>query len=182
MTRVTFIPSPPLFAPMAKSPVDEMMKAENLLATGDFKGAAKIYRKELKSNADNPAANFGMAEAFAVDPQGDVEKAIVHYNKAVEGDPENPMYHALFGRFLVDVGKFNDAEREYRAAAQTDIENSAEYMMELASSYMRVAPIAMEKFMNDETMLIIKRKALGWALDALEITPDEMKKLLKMFK
>ena len=163
---------------MAKSPEEQMMKAEGLLATGDFKEAAKIYKKLLKDHPDEPGVNFGMAESLAVDPQGDVEKAVEFYKKAVEGDPDNPMFHALFGRFLVDVGKFNDAEREYRAAAQTDIENSAEYMMELASSYMKIAPIAMEKFLNDETLLIIKRKALGWALEALEISPEDAKKLL----
>ena len=163
---------------MAKSKDEQLWDAENLLATGDFKGASKLYKKLLKTDPKDPKVNFGMAEALALDPQGDVDKAIEFYNVSVKEDPENPMFHALFGRFLVDVGRFNDAEREYRAAAQVDVENSADYMMELASSYIRVAPIAMEKFMNAETEIIIKKKALYWALEALDIPPEDAKKIL----
>ena len=163
---------------MAKTDEDYLFDAENMLAAGDFSKAMKIYKKLFKSNKEDPKVNFGLAEAIALDPQGNVEKAIEHYMAAVKADPDNPMFHALFGRFLVDVGRFNDAEREYRAAAQTDIENTAEYMMELASAYSKMAPIAMEKFMNAETELIIKKKALGWILEGLEISPEDAKKLL----
>ncbi len=163
---------------MADISADELMRAEGLLANGDFKGAMKIYKKELKKNEDNPHVNFGMAEAIALDPQGDIGKAIDHYKKAVEGDPENVMYRALFAKFLVDVGRFNDAEEQYRKACEIDPDNSPDYMMELASSYIRIAPIAMEKFMNEETEKVIKKKALGWALEGLGITSEEAKNLL----
>ena len=173
-----FIPLNDVKSNMVKSFDEQLWEAENLLANGEFDKASKVYKKLLKEQPNDPKVHFGMAESIVLNPQGDIEKAIEHYSTAVKGDPENPMYHALFGKFLCDIGRFNDAEREYRAAAQTDTENMSDYMMELASSYIRIAPVVMEKFMNAETELIIKRKALGWALEALEISPEDAKKIL----
>ena len=100
------------------------------------------------------------------------------YKKSVELDPKNPVFQSSYAAYLIDIGRFNEAEAAYLKAAELDPDNARYYFSEFGVEYILRAPVVMEKFLDDKTKEIILKKGLKYLLKAAGITEEEAKKLL----
>lgn len=156
----------------------ELMAAQDALAVGDYEGAVSRYNKVIKADPKVAEAHFGKAEASIGVPKMAPEDVIECYRKAVELDPKNPLYHSSYGAYLVEIGRFNEAETAYLKAAELDPDNARYYFSEFAVEYATRAPVVMEKYLDDNTRNMIYKKGMKYMLKALGITEDEAKRLL----
>jgi tetratricopeptide (TPR) repeat protein len=156
----------------------ELMGAQEALANGDFESAVARYSKILKVDPKCAEAYFGKAEASVGVPKMTPEEVMELYKKAVELDPKNPLYQSSFASYLIEIGRFNEAEAAYNKAAELDPDNARYYFSEFGVEYIQRAPVVMEKFLDDKTKEMILRKGLKYLLKAAGITEEEAKKLL----
>jgi len=156
----------------------DLMDAQEALAGGDFDTAVSKYNKVLKVDPNCADAYFGKAEASVGVPKMTPEEVIALYKKSVELDPKNPIYQSSYGAFLVEVGRFNEAEAAYVKAAELDPDNARYYFSEFGVEYIQKAPVVMEKFLDDKTKDMIVKKGLKYLLKAAGVSEDEAKRLL----
>ena len=107
-------------------------QGEQLLNKLDFTGAVSKFNKIIKTDPNDPRGYFNKAEAFIGIPKKTVQEISALYEKAIELDPENPLYYVRFGGFCLDNGLFKRAEEAYRKAADIDPENAYLYYSEFA--------------------------------------------------
>ena len=156
----------------------DLVGAQEALANGDFEKAVSRFNKAIKSDPKCAEAHFGRAEAAVGVPKMSVEDIQASYKKAVDLDPKNPIYQSSYAAFLVEIGRFNEAEAAYNKAAELDPDNARYYYSEFGMEYALKAPIVMEKFLDDKTMDMIKAKGLKYLLRAVEMTEEDAKRLL----
>ena len=156
----------------------DLMDAQEALANGDFDAAVSKYTKVIKADPKCAEAYFGKAEASVGVPKMTPEEVMELYKKAAELDAKNPIYHSSYGAYLLDVGRFNEAEAAYNKAAEIDSDNARYYWSEFGVEYIQRAPVVMEKFLDDKTKEMILKKGLKYLLKAAGITEEEAKKLL----
>jgi tetratricopeptide (TPR) repeat protein len=168
----------------------EIEEAQNMMIAGDFPGAVKRLTKIIKSNPNVPEAYFLKAEAAIGDASTSVDEVIACYKKAVELDSKNPMYWSNYAVYLMDQGKFEDAEKAYNKAAENDPDNSRYYFSEFGVEYAIRGPESMRGFVEgkelDDSMKIviqkkedqIKKKALQYLLKSIDLSDSDAKKLL----
>jgi tetratricopeptide (TPR) repeat protein len=156
----------------------DMMGAQDALANGDFDGAVSKYNKVLKADPKCVEAYFGKAEASIGVPKIAPEEVIALYKKAVELDPKNPIFQSSYAAYLIEIGRFNDAEIAYLKAAELDPDNARYYYSEFGVEYILRAPIVMEKFLDDKTKDMILKKGLKYLLKAAGLTEEDAKRLL----
>jgi tetratricopeptide (TPR) repeat protein len=111
-------------------------------------------------------------------PKMAVEDVQASYKTAVELDPKNPIYQSSYAAFLVEIGRFNEAEAAYNKAAELDPDNAMYYYSEFGMEYTIKAPIVMEKFLDDKTKDMIMTKGLKYLLKAVGMTEEDAKRLL----
>jgi len=157
---------------------EEIAAGEQALGQLDYDSAYKHFDKAIKADPKNAVAHFGKAEAALGVPKAETDEILGLYKKAIELDGENPAYRDALASFSVDLGRFNEAEEQYNAAAKLDEENAAFYWSEFAIQYARKAPVIMEQFLDDKTRDMIRQKALTYALKALGIEKEDAKRLL----
>lgn len=157
---------------------NEVSSAEQLLARLEYEQAYKLFDRATKLDPGNASAYFGKAEAALGIPQVEAETILGLYKKAIELDPQNPQYLDAFASFCIDLGRFQEAEAAYNKAAELDPENAPFYYMDFAINYHTKAPQIMERFMDEKTQDIIRRKALDYLLKALGLPKDEARRLL----
>ena len=156
----------------------DISAGEQALGQLDYDAAYKAFDKATKADPTNAVAFFGKAESALGVPKVEAEEILALYKKAIELDGENPQYRDALAAFCVDLGRFNDAEEQYNAAAKLDEENAPFYWSEFAIQYARKAPMIMEQFLDDKTWDMIRQKALTYALKALGLEKDDAKRLL----
>lgn len=156
----------------------DMMHAQEAMASGDFEGAVSKYNKVLKADPKCVEAYFGKAEASIGVPKISPEEVIALYKKAVELDPKNPIFQSSYAAYLIEIGRFNDAEIAYLKAAELDPDNARYYYSEFGLEYILRAPIVMEKFLDDKTKDMILKKGLKYLLKAAGLTEEDAKRLL----
>ena len=156
----------------------DLRDAQEALATGDFDKAVSKFNKAIKADPKCAEAYFGKAEASVGVPKISVEDVQTSYKKAVELDPKNPIYQSSYAAFLVDIGRFNEAEAAYNMAAELDPDNAIYYYSEFGMEYTIKAPIVMEKFLDDKTKDMIMTKGLKYLLKAVGMTEEDAKRLL----
>ncbi len=156
----------------------DLMEAQEALASGEFDQAVSKFNKVLKADPKCAEAYFGKAEASVGVPKMAPEEVIELYKKAVELDPKNPIFHSSYAAFLLEIGRFNEAEQAYMKAAELDPDNARYYFSEFGVEYIQKAPVVMEKFLDEKTKEMIMKKGLKYLLKAAGITEEEAKKLL----
>ena len=156
----------------------DLMDAQDAMANGDFEGAVSKYGKVIKADPNCAEAYFGKAEASVGVPKMAPEEVMALYKKAVDLDPKNPIYHSSNGAYLLEIGRFNEAEAAYLKAAEIDPDNARYYYSEFGVEYILKAPVAMEKFLDDKTKDMILKKGLKYLLKAAGVTEEEAKRVL----
>jgi tetratricopeptide (TPR) repeat protein len=156
----------------------DITAGEQALGQLDYDAAYKAFDKATKADPTNAVAFFGKAEAALGVPRVEAEEILGLYKKAIELDGDNPQYRDALASFCVDLGRFNEAEEQYNAAAKLDDQNAPFYWSEFAIHYARKAPVVMEQFLDDKTRDMIRQKALQYALRALGIEKEDAKRLL----
>jgi tetratricopeptide (TPR) repeat protein len=159
-------------------PGKEQVKGEQFLAMFEYDKARKIFNNLIKQEPKNAQAHFFKAEASLGLPKVKVEDILELYQKAVELEPDNVYYITTLGSFCIDIGRLNEAEEHYNKATEIDEENASLYFSEFAIGYFTKAPIIMEKFLDDNTRAMIKKKSLTYMLKAMDMDEEEAKKLL----
>ncbi|MCK5037849.1 MAG: hypothetical protein KAS16_02010 [Thermoplasmata archaeon] len=157
---------------------DELVKADILLGEFEHDKARKKFNDIIKKDPKNARAYFGKAEASLGVHKVKAEDIMELYKKAAELDPEEVYYVTSLASFCNEIGRFNDAEEFYVKATEIDEENASLYYSELAIGYFTRAPIAMEKFLDDTTTRMIKKKSLIYMLKALDMNEKEAIDLL----
>jgi len=156
----------------------DLMKAETLLAQFEYDKAKKKFNDVIKADSKCASAYFGKAESMLGIPKAKVEDIMEAYQKALELEPDNVFYITTLGSFCSDIGRFNEAEQYYNKATEIDEENASLYFSEFAIAYFTKAPIIMEKFLDENTKKMIKKKSLVYMLKALDMSEEEAKELL----
>src|SRR5512137_258575 len=156
----------------------DLMDAQDAMASGDFDGAVSKYNKVLKADPKCADAYFGKAEASVGVPKMSPEEVIALYKKAVELDPKNPIFQSSYAAYLIEIGRFNDAEIAYLKAAELDPDNARYYYSEFGVEYIQKAPVVMEKFLDDKTKDMIVKKGLKYLLKAAGVSEEDAKRLL----
>ena len=156
----------------------DLMDAQESLANGDFETAVSKFNKVLKADPKCADAYFGKAEAAVGVPKMTPDEVIALYKKAVELDPKNPIFHSSYAAFLLEIGRFNEAEAAYVKAAEFDPDNARYYYSEFGVEYILKAPVVMEKFLDDKTKEMIAKKGLKYLLKAAGMTEVDAKRLL----
>lgn len=168
----------------------EIEEAQNLMIAGDFQGAVKRFTKIIKSNPNSAEAYFGKAEAAIGDASTSSDEVISCYKKAVELDNKNPMYWSSYAVYLMEQGKFDEAEAAYNKAAENDPDNARYYYSEFGVEYAIRGPESMRGFLEgkelDDKMKevlqrkedMIKKKSLQYLLKSVGLAESEAKKLL----
>lgn len=156
----------------------DISAGEQALGQLDYDAAYKAFDKATKADPTNAVAFFGKAEAALGVPKVEAEEILGLYKKAIELDGENPQYRDALASFCVDLGRFNEAEEQYNAAAKLDDDNAPFYWSEFAIQYARKAPVVMEQFLDEKTRDMIRQKALVYALRALGLEKEDAKRLL----
>lgn len=168
----------------------EIAEAQDLMISGNFSGAVKKYTKIMKANPGSAEAYFGKAEAAIGDSSTGVEEVIACYKKALDLDTKNPLYWSSYAVYLIEQGKFDEAENAYNKAAETDPDNARYYYSEFGVEYALRAPALMREFIagkeiDDQMKAVlqkkeesIKKKALHYILKAIDVTETDVKKLL----
>lgn len=157
----------------------DLMDAQELMASGEFEKAVAKYNKVIKADPKCAEAHFGKAEASVGVPKLTPEEVMESYKKAVELDPKNPIYQSSYGAYLVEIGRFNEAEAAYLKAAELDPDNARYYFSEFGVEYTLRAPVVMEKFLDDNTKDMIMKKGLKYLLKAAGMSEEDAKRLMK---
>ncbi|MEW5936287.1 MAG: tetratricopeptide repeat protein [Candidatus Thermoplasmatota archaeon] len=157
---------------------EELAGGEALLAKQDFQGAMQCFDKALKSDPNAARAYFGKAEAALGIPRTPAEDILAWYKKAVELDPQNTFYLTTMGSFCLEMGWFSEAEECYNRATELDEENAPLYLSEFGIGYYMRAPVVMEKFLDQTTWRMIKRKSLEYLLRAIDTSAEQAKEML----
>jgi tetratricopeptide (TPR) repeat protein len=159
--------------------IDEtLQEAEMLLGAGETKKAMAAYDKVIKAAPSDPRGYFGKAESALGEQKVSVDNILEWYKKACELDQKNTFYLTSYGSFCLEVGKFQDAEAAYNKATEIDEESAPQYLSEFAIGYFMKAPIVYEKFLDEKTMDMIRKKSIEYMLKALDLTPEKAKQLM----
>lgn len=162
---------------MIKDGHKEMEKGDFKKAYSKFKKAAEEFPESaeawfLKAETGNMAS--GMFGAKISD-----DDIVDAYKMAIQLEPENFVYYSSYGGFCISVGKYDEAEGAYKEAAELDEPNAARYLSEFAVDYYHSVIARYGEIMDDpKAREPYAKKALKYMLLALEIEPEEAKRLL----
>ncbi len=162
--------------------VDRLLEeADKQLNQFEYEDAYEKFSDLLEEDLEDEKlvarAHFGKAEAALGINEVEIEDILDDYEKAIELD-DNPFYRQAAAGFCIDIGKFEQAEKHYRKAAELDPDNEQHYLSDLAVGYRYKAPIMMEEYVEQAGEDIILRKSLNYMLEALDIDKEKAKELL----
>ena len=95
-------------------------EAFNLFAGGKYEAAVGAYQKVIARRSALRAGYQGLAEVYSRLDR--LDDAIATIRKAIECDPDEPLFHTSLSRFLQRQGRIPEAEQ---AAARGGAETAA---------------------------------------------------------
>ena len=109
--------------PTNATPIPTMREVERLLAKEDFRQAEDVAKKLVNAGATGPAARAAIAWCSCRGGAGErdsIDQALAAIEKVLTGDPD--CTRALFyrGRLLKQVGRVDQAVKDFRRAARLD--------------------------------------------------------------
>lgn len=155
-----------------------LQRAEVKLAEGDFRGAYRDFKTLTKKMPDEPRVFFGLAEAALGNPEVSAQEILLSYRRALELDPENPLYLTSYGNYCLETGMLDRAEELYRRAAEIDPDNRSQYYSDLAAGIY----VHGKKFVGripGLTMEEVLRRSIKVFLEALGITWERARELME---
>ncbi len=102
---------------------------ENLLKSGNFEEAIKVYDAAIKLSPNNPEYHFKIGIAF--ESTGKLQEALREFKTATSLDSSNSKYHGALGRLLLDLKEFGESQVEIDKAIALDPKD-ADYHIERA--------------------------------------------------
>ena len=149
------------------SDVDNMIiKAKDLLSSGEFEKAVKMFDKVIKTSPQNSVGYFGKAEASIGVPKFSIIEVAQLYKKAIELEPDNAFYYKSYGDFCLDNGLLTQAEEAYNSAVELDPDGAQFYYSDLAIGYYNSGMLFPERQLNMSEDDIAK-KDLRYSVKAL---------------
>jgi Tfp pilus assembly protein PilF len=85
-----------------------------LLREGRAIEAERAFREALPDDPKNPDVHDGLGASLMM--QGRMKDALPHLNRAVELAPDKPSYRINRGLALLEVGRYEEAEEDFRMA------------------------------------------------------------------
>lgn len=152
-------------------------QGEQLLNALDFPGAIAKFNKAIKLDPSNARAYFNKAEASVGIPKLTIQDIGQFYEKAIELDPQNPLYYVRFGGFCLDNGLFRRAELCYREAAKLDPENAYLYYSEFAIEFFYNSKRLVEN-LDGESQKKVSTIAIYYLLRTLNLSKKRAEELL----
>jgi Tfp pilus assembly protein PilF len=92
--------------------------AELYMQQRKFGRARRHLTAALAHDRHNPLYHHLMAIALAEDPQGDRDRALEHFRRCVQLEPEEPVYHSDAGLFALEHGAVDEALAYLRRAVE----------------------------------------------------------------
>jgi tetratricopeptide (TPR) repeat protein len=169
----------------AKDDLDKKLAAGmKAMDTGDFKKAYSAFKKLAAEFPEEADCWYYKAECgnFATGMFGakiSTDEIIEAYLKAIELDGDRPDYYQSYGLFCISVNKYDEAEKAYNEAAQTDESMESSLYAEFAIEFYNHVMAAHGEIMEDPAARApFAKKALEYMLKALDIPAEEAKGLL----
>jgi len=155
---------------MATKDEQVLQRAELKLTEGNFKGAYRDFKSLSKKLPEEPRVFFGMAEAALALPEVSAQEILLSYKKAVELDPENPLYLTGYGNYCLETGMLDRAEELYRKAAEVDPDNATQYFTDLATGLYingmkfvgRIPALTREDVLRRSIRIFLEALGLSW--------------------
>lgn len=151
---------------------------------GDFKKAYPMFKKLTEDDPKTAEYWYYRAECgnYASGMFGakvSPEEIMESYRKAIELDGDVVDYYQSYGLFCISVNKYDEAEKAYNEAAQTDESMESTLFAEFAIEYYNNVMATYGEIMEDpKARAPYAKKALSYMLKALEMDPEEAKSLL----
>ncbi|MFC1730483.1 tetratricopeptide repeat protein [candidate division KSB1 bacterium] len=96
----------------AQVPDDEISRARTALRTGDYNEARDLYRDLLtKLTGNDREKAMGYFETFLA--LGEYQQGLAELEELLEDSPEDPFLLNMKGRFLVETGRYQEAEQAF---------------------------------------------------------------------
>jgi len=155
---------------------DQLEKGHIHLASGEYDKAVKAFKAAVKE-AEESEGFFGLAESASALAKFSVQEIAGWYRKAIELEPGSVYYRTSYAEFCLENGIFNAAEEQYLAVADLDLDNAHIYMADFAASYAKwTAEFPDRTGLEPDD---VSKKALEYGLKALNMTPEDAKRLLE---
>ncbi|MDR3206408.1 MAG: hypothetical protein LBT41_04890 [Candidatus Methanoplasma sp.] len=170
---------------MAADSSDKKLQAGmKAMDEGDFKKAYTAFKKLTEEEPGVAEHWYCRAESgnYASGMFGakvTPEEIMESYRKAIEIDGDRVDYYQSYGNFCISINKYDEAEKAYNEAAQTDESMESSLFAEFAIEYYNNVMATYGEIMEDpKARAPYAKKALAYMLKALEMSPEEAKSLL----
>ncbi|MDR3282042.1 MAG: hypothetical protein LBS92_00305 [Candidatus Methanoplasma sp.] len=168
----------------ADAPDKKLQAGMKAMDEGDFKKAHTAFKK--LTDEDPGVAEYWYCRAESGNYASGMfgakvspEEIMEAYRKAIELDGDRVDYYQSYGNFCISISKYDEAEKAYNEAAQIDESMESSLFAEFAIEYYNNVMASYGEIMEDpKARAPYAKKALGYMLKALEMSPEEAKSLL----
>lgn len=100
----------------------------------DYDKAERYFKRALVVSSNNPDVLFGLAKVYEL--SGKKDKAREIYYEALKGDPDNVALNRSFGKFLFEVGDYEEAIKYLeKAYEKSENKEDKDILEKLVDSY-----------------------------------------------
>jgi type IV pilus assembly protein PilF len=134
------------------------------LRQGNYEQSLQKLEKALSLDPDMPAAHDAIAVLY--ERVGEPEKAEQHYKKSLRLNSDNARGHNNYGQFLCSQGRYAEADKQFRAAAD--------------NPFYEAVPVALTNAGMCASLIPDTDKAEQYFRKALDLDPEFAPALLQM--
>lgn len=165
---------------------DLYLEAARSKILGDYTRALSLFQEVITLNENNAAAHYELASLYLGTNQK--EKAELTAESAMNLDPKNKWYRALYVEILASNGKYEKAAKLYEDIVKEDprnVENYVEwaYMLVNAQKLKEALEVynQVEKIIGINEDIIQEKQKIYLKLDDINGAAEEIKKLIKEY-